>query len=161
MLAALQELDKLSLRFGEAPITLEMMESDISDSAHYDVFSLNDALLKGDAVASLRIVNTLQQEGTAHLAILGALARDMLSLATASEAIAAGVSLQAAIQQMNVWPKHRAPLFQSALRRMNATRTRHLFKHLCRIDLAAKGMDAQDPWLLLQELCLLLCQPTH
>lgn len=157
LLAALQELDKLSLRFGETPVTLEHMESEVSNNAHYDVFSLNDALLRGDTMISLKILNTLQLEGSEPLSILGALMGDMRKLAGASEAIAAGTSLQTAVQQLNAWPKHKPMLFQEALRRLNVQQTRQMIKLLGTIDLARKGMNAQDPWVLLQQFCLLMC----
>lgn len=157
LLAALQELDKLALRFGSTPITLEQMESEVSDNAHFDVFSLNDAMLRGDSTGSLKILQTLQQEGTAPLAILGALMKDIRALAAASEAIASGQTVQAATKFLPTWPKHRPALFQSALRRLDANRTRAILQHISTIDMACKGMNRRDPWQLLQDLCLLLC----
>lgn len=157
LLAALQELDKLSLRFGTAPVTLEDMESEVTNSSRYEVFALNDALLKGDVATSLKILHALQLDGSQPLAIHGALMGDLRKLAAASEAMAGGTSLQAAVQQLNAWPKHKPALFQRALTRLGAPQTRHLLKHMSTVDLASKGMDKQDPWGLLRELCLLMC----
>lgn len=157
LLAALQELDKLSLRFGPAPVTLEDMESEVTDSSRYEVFALNDVLLKGDAVASLKILQALQLDGAQPLAIQGALMGDLRKLAAASEAMATGTSLQNAVQQLNAWPKHKPMLFQRALARLDCRQTRHILQHMGTLDLASKGMDKQDPWDLLRELCLLMC----
>ncbi len=158
LLAAIQELDKLALQFGSAPISLEQLEAGIGDSAHYEVFALNDALLAGNAAQALKILNALKQEGNNALAILGALTRELRQLATASEDIAQGVPAATAMRQQGVWDK-RQPVFARALQRLNATHTRSMICQLAAIDQAVKGMGREDPWDLLQNLCLHLCLP--
>lgn len=160
LLAAQQELDKLSLRFGQANISLEQMESEVADSAHFSVFALNDALLSGDAPACLRILQILRQEGNATLAIVGALQRELRQLATAAEAIAQGQPIQATLARNGVWDK-RQPFFTRALKRLTPRHTRSIQRQLCAIDLATKGMHPENPWDLLQSLCITLCVPAH
>lgn len=160
LLAAQQELEKLSLRFGQGSITLEQMESEVADNARFSVFALNDCLLAGDAPASLRILQTLQQEGTAPLAILGALQREWRQLANATEAIVGQKQpAQTTLARLGVWDK-RQPLFHRALKRLSPDAVHRLHHLFCDIDLAVKGMHPTDPWSLLQRLCVLLCQPS-
>lgn len=156
LLAAAQELEKLALQFGTAAINAEHI--DASNSSHYDVFALNDALLSGDTHHALKILHTLKQEGGNTLAILGALARELRQLASASEAVANGTPASAAMRQLGVWDK-RQPVFQRALQRLNTAQTRHMVVLMGTIDQAVKGMANRDPWDALESLCLLICTP--
>ena len=49
LLAADQELEKLRLLYGEGRISLEQVQSAVADSSRYDVFSLVDECLRGNA----------------------------------------------------------------------------------------------------------------
>lgn len=159
LLAAVQELDKLALQFGEAQVSAEQVEASVGDSVHYEVFALNDALLGGDAAQALKILQALQVEGNNALAVLGALGRELRQLATAAEDMAAGMAPSTALRQVGVWDK-RQPVFTRALQRLRAEQTREMIRLMATIDQAVKGMANRDPWDLLQSLCLLLCPPT-
>jgi len=157
LLAAVQELDKLALQLGTETVSAEQVEASVGDSAHYDVFALNDAMLSGDAAHALKILHVLKTEGTNVLAVLGALARELRQLATATEDVAKGVSAQVAMRQIGVWDK-RQPVFLRAINRLTAKQTRDMICLMAQIDLAVKGMDRHDPWDLMQNLCLLVGQ---
>ncbi len=154
LLAAVQELDKLALQFGNAPVAAGHVAASVGDSAHYDVFALNDALLAGNAAQALKILHVLQQEGDNALAILGALGRELRQLATAAEDVANGMAAPTALRQVGVWEK-RQPLFGRALQRLDARKTREMIRLMGMVDLAVKG-SGRDPWQLLQSLCLLV-----
>lgn len=156
LLAAVQELEKLALQFGTAAINAEQIEA--GNSSHYDVFSLNDALLSGDTGHALKILHILKQEGNNALAILGALTRELRQLASASEAIASGSSAGAALRQLGVWEK-RQTAFNRALQRLNTAQTRNMVVLMGAVDLAVKGMANRNPWDVLETLCLQVCQP--
>ena len=156
LLAATQELDKLALQFGTAAISVEQVEASVGDSAHYDVFTLNDAMFSGDTVHALKILHSLKLEGTNALAVLGALTRELRQLATAAEDIANGMAPQAAMRQLGVWDK-RQPIFSRALQRLNATQTREMIILMATVDQAVKGMAGRDPWDVMESLCLLVC----
>lgn len=156
LLAAVQELDKLALQFGNATISAVEVEASVGDSAHYDVFALNDALLGGNAGQAMKILHALQQEGSNALAVLGALSRELRQLATVAEDVANGMATATAMRQVGIWDK-RQPLFNRALQRLGTTQTRDMIRLMAAIDQAVKGMDKREPWSLLQSLCLLLC----
>lgn len=158
LLAAVQELDKLALQFGSAPISAEQVEAGVGDSAHYEVFSINDALLGGDAATALKILGSLKLEGDNPLAILGALSRELRQLATAAEDISKGMNAATAMRQVGVWDK-RQSVFSRALQRLSFRHTREIIRQMAAIDQAVKGMSKQDPWDLLQSLCLYICRP--
>lgn len=158
LLAAVQELDKLALQFGTATIGAEQVEASVGDSAHYEVFSINDALLGGDIVTALKILGSLKLEGNNPLAILGALSRELRQLAMAAEDIGNGMNPATAMRQVGVWDK-RQSLFARALLRLSYQHTRHMICQMAAIDQTVKGMGKQDPWDLLQSLCLFICKP--
>ncbi|HQQ64107.1 MAG TPA: DNA polymerase III subunit delta [Pseudomonadales bacterium] len=158
LLAAVQELDKLALQFGTASISAEQVEASVGDSAHYEVFSINDALLAGDAATALKILGSLKLEGDNPLAILGALSREWRQLATAAEDMGKGMNAATAMRQVGVWDK-RQSVFARALQRLSYRHTREIIRQMAAIDQAVKGMGKQDPWDLLQSLCLYICKP--
>lgn len=157
LLAAVQELDKLALQFGTAPVGIEHVEASVGDSAHYDVFALNDAMFSGDSVHALKVLHALKLEGTNALAVLGALTRELRQLATAAEDVANGMAPQTAMRQLGVWDK-RQPVFARALQRLGVGQTRKMIITMATVDQAVKGMAGRDPWDVLESLCLLVCR---
>lgn len=157
LLAAVQTLDKLALQFGATTISAENVDECTGDSAHYDVFALNDALFNGNAAHALKILNTLRQEGSNPLAVLGALTRELRQLATAAEEVANGQSTSNVMRQLGVWEKRQA-VFSRALQRLPVQHARQLIVLMGTIDQAVKGMAHNDPWDLLESLCLLVTQ---
>lgn len=157
LLAASQELEKLSLQFGAVAIDADMVSAGLANSAQFEMFSLNDALLAGDSSRSQRILHTLLAEGEHPLAILGALGRELRQLTQARELIDAGNNPGAVLSQLGVWDK-RKPLFQQALKRLPASATRKLMQWMADCDLAVKGMHARPADELLQQLILCACK---
>jgi DNA polymerase-3 subunit delta len=70
-LAAAQEIDKLALLHGSAPLDADTLEQLVADSARFDVFKLIDAALRGDAARALRILDGLRAEGEQVPGLMG------------------------------------------------------------------------------------------
>ncbi len=161
LLAALQELEKLTLLFIDAAqINAEQLRDSINDNARYDVFAFNDALLAGDASTSLRVLGALQQEGTAALAIIAIVGRELRQLAATREEMARGLTMQTSLRQSGVWDK-RVPLLTHAAERLTHDNTRAVVQRLAAIDQACKGMSKQNPWQLLASLCLMMANLSY
>ena len=90
LLAADQELEKLSMLYGEGPITAEQVIDAVSDSARFDSFALVDVALKGDSIRVSRILHGLKSEGEDVLHILGALTYQLRMLEKISAAVEKG-----------------------------------------------------------------------
>lgn len=73
LLAAQQEIDKLALLLGGGAVDVPTLESAVARSARYDVWKLQDAVLRGDTARALRILSGLQNEGEEPTLILWAL----------------------------------------------------------------------------------------
>lgn len=80
LLAAAQEIEKLKLFCDGGQLDLETVQQAVADSARFDVFSLSDALLQGNAQHALRILQGLRGEGVEAPVILWAVSREVRSL---------------------------------------------------------------------------------
>jgi DNA polymerase-3 subunit delta len=78
LLAAQQEIDKLSLRFGGgAKLSLEQLAEAAGENARFDVSALSQALAEGDAVRALRVLAALRAEGDEPVRVLWWLVRSL------------------------------------------------------------------------------------
>ncbi|MGQ9425669.1 DNA polymerase III subunit delta [Gilvimarinus sp. F26214L] len=145
LLAAAQELEKLKLLADEGRVDAGTMAHAVADSARYDVYSLVDKALHGDARGAVKTLNGLKSEGTEVLAVLWALSRELRTLLQLSEAVAAGKPFQSVARQYGVWDK-RQPLVKNALARLKPAQLNLLLRKAGQVDRATKGMHDSDPW---------------
>src|SRR6202044_1129858 len=80
LLAAKQELEKLSLLANGEPISADLVLRSVGDSARYDVFQLAEAAAAGDGARALRVLLGLKSEGVEPTLILWALVRELRGL---------------------------------------------------------------------------------
>jgi DNA polymerase-3 subunit delta len=159
LLAAVQEIGKLALLFGNRLLKAENIMAVVADSSRFTVFDLSEAILSQDARRINHIMKVLQEEDTAPPLLVWALADLLRQLYGGCENLRNNLSIQALLLRM---PKPRQALFQNALRRMMVVDWRPLFIHAARLDQHCKGVgqDAsrhpQRLWDEMQELALLL-----
>jgi len=157
LLAANQEIDKLLLLVTEATITIDIVMDAVADSARYDSFGLVDTALRGQVAQALRQLRGLRAEATPAPQILWALAREVRSLAALQASINQGQSVQNAMQQQGVW-RSRMSWVQHALQRHNTASLARLQSLTLAVDGAVKSYLPGDPWVLLEQLVVLLAQ---
>ena len=159
LLAARQEIDKLLLLHGQGPLDAEQLADAVADSARYDVFELVDSALRGDAGRILHILDGLRGEGVAPPVVLWALHREIHTLAAISADVAKGLSAERAIDRARVFSK-RTGLVRQGLGRLQTTQWLALLDLCHQADAAIKGVGAEQPWLLLEEITLAICGQT-
>ncbi len=159
LLAAAQEIEKLTLLASDGFVSAELMSSVVADSARYDVFGLVDKALHGDARAAVKTLHGLRGEGTDATVILWALAREIRTLAQVSHAITQGQNFDWAAKQAGLWDK-RKPLIKNTLRRFREPQLQVLLRKANAIDKAIKGMRKGDAWGELLDLTLNLAGTT-
>lgn len=152
LLAAAQEIEKLLLLTDARHLDMDTVQQSIADSARYDIFTLADAMLGGDRVRSLRILAGLRSEGNEIPVILWAMAREIRQLAELSAKVEQGQAVSQVTSR--IWPANRKPLVQQALQRQRAGHWNQLLLQLQTIDEQAKGQQAGDPWLGMQQVLL-------
>ena len=153
LLAAHQEVTKLSLLFGTNTVILEHVEQAISDSSRYSLFDLSASALAGDASKTAKILFSLKAEGQAESLVLWVLAKEIRILSALFEGTQQGLPLNQLFQQHGVWSKQQA-VFQHTLRRINQKRILGLNDELLAADKAIKGQNNEDAWDILLRLSL-------
>lgn len=155
LLAAHQEIEKLSLLTPPGNITLETVRAAVTDVARYDVSDLSDAFLKGDAARFCRVIDGLRNEGEALVLILTVLGNEIRTLYRIHAGLTQGQALSALMQASRVWDSKQA-LVERALKRAGPNKFAWAMRALSRLDRAAKGLLREDAWDELKQLGLVL-----
>ena len=145
LLAAHQELAKLSLIAPAGQVSADTVLASVADSARFDVFGLSEAVLAGESARALRMLAGLRAEGTEPTLALWALTR---SLREVWNGLHGGAP--------PAWQRHGAALAK-ALRRAPRLPFAKLTRRAVRADRMIKGRESGEPWdelaLLARELC--------
>jgi DNA polymerase III subunit delta len=152
LLAAKQELDKLSAYAKSGRIALEDVESLVADQAHFDVFTLSDATISGDAARLVRILRSLRDEGEEAFMLLSWLVRQVELLERLAAAEANG-ELEKAFAENRIWPARAAP-YRRALKRATQADWQARLLEAAAVDQCVKGRAPGEPWLMLERWLL-------
>ncbi len=155
LLAAKQELSKLSLLFKNQVVTAEDVVDAVSDSSRYDIYGLADAALQGQPARCTKILQVLRQDGTQPPVVLWSLSKELRSLAAIQSAQQNGQSFDAVCQRERIWGK-RKPLARQAARRLSTEQINKALQQCAEVDKIVKGMSTGDSWLLLTSIALTL-----
>ncbi|HKX55077.1 MAG TPA: DNA polymerase III subunit delta [Xanthomonadales bacterium] len=151
LLAAQQEIDKISLLDSGKTVTVETIRDAVSSSARFDAFRLGECLLLGKAADCLRVAAGLQRTGAAIQALMGALIYQLNQLEGVRSALANGDSENSAFARNRVFGPNQA-LFRQAMRRIPAKTLSASFNLMKLIDQQSKGQASGDPWLTLDRM---------
>jgi len=143
LLAAHQELQKLSLLHPPGELSFEQIEAAVLDVARYDVFKLGAAVLAGQAGRALRMLDGLKAAGEAAVLVHWTLAEDIRSLKRARDAMAGGKPLPMALREARVWgDKER--IFERVLPGLDDTALAPLLQAASICDGLVKGLRHPD-----------------
>lgn len=159
LLAADQEIEKLSMLLGEGEVDDDTILNAVADSARFEAFGMIDAALAGETAHALRALRGLQREGVELVQVMGALVWQVNQLARMSHAAAKGGGIGAALKQARMWPKKRE-LVESALTRHKPGTWPEIVERLAVIDRQIKGRAPGDPWQTAEQLLLTLAGRT-
>ena len=138
LLAAVQEINKLTLLFGQRSVTAEHIMAVVADNSRYTVFDLADAILLQDVQRIAHIMQVLQDDDTAPPLLVWALADLSRQLYAGCENLQQNISNQSLLMRM---PKARQSAFQKALPRISKQiYWPHLFTRLATLDQHSKGV---------------------
>lgn len=151
LLAAQQELEKMRLLLPAGRVDAEAVLTAVAPSARYDVFTLGQAVVAGDASRSLRILAGLRGEGVEPTLVLWAVSRELRYL----WALRSGDD-PARVPGPRMPPAHRAALDRARPRAVRLPFAR-LASRALRADRMIKGRLAGDPWDELALLCSECC----
>ncbi len=101
----------------------------------------------------MKVLAGLRAEGVEPVIVVWAVAREVRSLASVSDAIAGGLDLAGGMQKAGVW-RNRQPLVRSCIARHQKGDFHRLLKATGQADQAAKGQLRADPWQLVTAIVL-------
>jgi len=157
LLAAHQEIQKLSLLYPAGELTHAQVESAVMNVARYDVFKLSEAVLAGQVARVQRMLDGLQAEGEAAVLVHYTLSEDIRALKRVKDAMAEGRPLPMALREQRIWGV-REKLFERVLPKLSTARLAQLLKNAHQVDGIVKGLKVADwptdPWQALQRLAL-------
>ena len=161
LLAADQELEKLSIRFsGQDQLSFEVIEQSVAQSARYNNFALVDACLAGKTRRALRVLNSLAAEGYVTNSLLWALQSSLEKLAGLKRSQMSGQLGQQQWQKLGIWSSSQE-LYQRAMSRMGLDQIERLLQSCATLDRIGKGQ--QDAacvgadWLQIKSLICEFC----
>ena len=157
LLAAHQEIQKLSLLYPSGELSQAQVEAAVVNVARYDVFKLSESVLSGKVARVQRMLDGLQAEGEAAVLVHYTLAEDIRAMKRVKDAMTAGKPLPMALREQRVWgPRER--LFERVLPRMSEARLNGLLQAAHQVDGIVKGLKVPDwptdPWQALHRLAV-------
>ncbi|MEO6363854.1 MAG: DNA polymerase III subunit delta [Caldimonas sp.] len=163
LLAAHQEIQKLALLYPAGELGFAQIEAAVLNVARYDVFKLGEAVLAGQTVRALRMLDGLEAEGEAAVFVHWTLAEDIRSLKRVKDALGAGRPLPLALREARVWgAKER--IFERAVGLLGDNALAQLLDAAQVCDGLVKGLKHPgwplDPWQGLKRLVLMLLEHT-
>ncbi len=153
LMAAAQEITKLGLLLPAGDLAPEAVAAAVVDHARFEVYDVVDAALAGDAARVVRLSTALRDAAAEPVVLIGALARELRTLAALTRACAAGQGSDSIWAQFKVWERKKALLNAAAARHTEAD-CDALLVHLAHIDRVAKGLALGNAWDELLQLAL-------
>ncbi len=145
LLAAAQEVDKLTLLVEDGRVGPEDVQQAVGDSSRYSPFDLTEATAQGNAQRVLHIIQTLRAEGVEPPVLLWALSRDIRIL---DGMLSGGPPPRL--------PPQRVRAMQVQAQRLNPQHLKAAQASAIRADQCVKGMAKGDPWQYITSLALRL-----
>jgi len=146
-----QELQKLSILFGQQLITAEDAEQLLIKQAKFNPFQLIDAMLRGDIKRCIAMLDQLQQDGTAINQLIWFTHKEIKQLAIMQERLSQGENFNQLCKDYRIWDK-RKPLYQTALTNIQAQNLARAQARLAEVDLLSKTSGEFNLFVLLADV---------
>ena len=146
LLAAHQEIQKLSLLHPPGELSFEQVRDAVLDVARFEVSQLSEAMLAGDRVRLARVLDGLAGEGEAPPRVLWVMAEDVRAVARVQAGLATGRNVADLLREARVWGDARQRLVGTAARRMAREALEAALAHAAAIDRTIKGLAKGNTW---------------
>lgn len=158
LLAAAQELEKISLTEPSERIDAAFLERYLADQSHFSVFQLVDALLQGQGNDALHKLNRLLQQDIEAVIIAWQLQKEIQTLLQMHLAEQKGGNVADFFKKQSIWPK-RQPMYHTAVSRLPQKWLNYCLQELAAFDRAYKSGQLQHTELALAHLVSLFISP--
>jgi len=156
LLAADQEIIKLSLLYEGEMLSVNQILAAVSDNSRYKGFDLFDNVLKGQTSHVMAMLKSFEQDGTAIVWLLFIIAKEIRMLATI-DAYQQQMNLPLAMKKVYIFAQ-RKPLIETVLRQPNKINWNDCILQLAEIDKQIKGVISGNPWLSLNTVLVGISQ---
>lgn len=153
--ALAQELQKLSILFGQQPVSLEEAEQLVIKQAKFNPFQLIDTLLIGDLKKCLAMLDQMQHDGSAFGQLVWVVHKEISQLYAMLELVAQGRSTNDIFKQYRIWEKKK-PLYQHALNNITLSNAEQALARLAQVDLLSKTSSDFNDFILLSDVLISL-----
>tara|TARA_B100001175_G_scaffold99144_1_gene83970 strand:- start:1380 stop:2351 length:972 start_codon:yes stop_codon:yes gene_type:complete len=145
LLAATQEIVKLSLLYPNVEIGLKEMEASISNASKYGIFDLSSAFVSGNKNRTFKIIESLKSEGTQPTLILWALTKEINNLYKVMEDNST----------KNIWgPRHYLEALNLRVNQLTKSKIKQSLLEIAEIDASIKGLSSKNPWQAIRDLAI-------
>lgn len=155
LLALEQELQKLSILFGQQQITLQDAEPLVINQAKFNPFQLIDCLLLGQLERCNAILEQLHEEGTAVGQLIWFIHKEFKQLFAMLTQLQQGKSMNELFKSYRIWDK-RKPLYQHAMKNISLSNLNEATKRLAQVDFLSKTSTDFNHFILLSDVCISL-----
>lgn len=145
LLAAAQEIEKLSLLGITHTIDRELIATTVTDNARFTIFDLVDQMINGHHERALRILKNLAEEDTEPTLVVWAITRELRMLADIANKQKLGATLSSLFNQHRVFEK-RQPAIRAFLKKHSHTDCLALLMATANIDRMIKGAAPGNVW---------------
>ena len=160
LVAAQQELRKLALLFPAGTLTFAMVKDAVLDVARYDIFSLSEAMLSGNAARFVRTLEGLRGEGEAPPLILWSLSEDIRAMLKIKIGQSQGKPIAQLLRDARVWGP-RQGLIERCVKRLTQSAVEAALSQAAQCDRIIKGVRRGDLWDEVLMLGLSICAPAR
>lgn len=159
LVAAQQELRKLALLFPAGTLTFEMVKDTVLDVARYDIFSLSEAMLSGNAARFVRTLEGLRDEGEAPPLLLWSLSEEIRAMLKVKLGQSQGKPMPQLLRDARVWGP-RQGLIERGVKRLSQSALESALSHAAECDRIIKGVRRGDLWDELLSLGMRIAAPS-
>ncbi len=153
--ALAQELQKLSILFGQQTVSFEEAEKLVIKQAKFNPFQLIDTLLIGDLKKCLAMLEQMQHDGSAFGQLVWFVHKELSQLYAMLEQIEQGCSINDIFKKYRIWDKKK-PLYQYALNHISLSSVEQALARLAQVDLLSKTSSDFNEYILLSDVFISL-----
>ena len=150
-----QELEKLSILFGQQQVSVEEAEQLLIKQAKFNPFQLIDTLLIGDLKKCIAMLDQLQHDGSAFGQLVWFVHKEINQLHAMLTQLEQSANLNELFKQYRIWDKKK-PLYQHALTHITLANTEQALARLAQVDLLSKTSSDFNPFILLCDVFICL-----
>ncbi len=145
LLAAKQELDRLSLLFSNQIITKQQVAETAAENARFNIFEIIDTALSGNSQKIPTMLQGIKREGVPAILLLNSIYREARQMAAMSELIANGEHPSSVMSSYRIWSSRQSPV-QRGLNKVPPRVWKMLVSRCAHLDKVLKGLEEGNLW---------------